>query len=185
MVVERGLVEHCAPTLAAMKTGSLFNAVHGGAEEIEQQVAELNRQLGPRGVQVEIVRRGQLGSLIYVFRPSQLEQALACPAVCAFLAQFGYGDTGEVAPAVCRLCQRLRGSEDFPHEIGIFLGYPLEDVEAFIRHGGRNCKCTGCWKVYHNEEEALRRFGQFKKCAQVYRRCWERGRSVEELTVAS
>lgn len=185
MLVEKGLVDHCAPTLASLKTGSLFNAVHDGAEEVEQQVAELNRQLGPRGIRMEIVRRGRLGSLIYVFRPKQLERELACPAVCAFLSQYGYGDTGEVAPAICRLCQRLRGGEDFPHEIGVFLGYPLEDVRAFIDNGGKNCKCTGCWKVYYNEEEAQRRFSQFKKCSEVYRRCWERGRSVEELTVVS
>ena len=36
----------------------------------------------------------------------------------------------------------------FPHEIGIFLGYPLADVAGFIRNKGRNCKCIGTWKVY-------------------------------------
>lgn len=185
MVVERGLVNHCAPTLASLKTGSLFNAVHGAEEAVEQQVEELNRQLGPRGIRMEIVRRGQLGSLIYVFRPKHLGEELSRPAVSEFLSRYGYEEDGEVENAVCRLCQRLRGSRDFPHEIGVFLGYPLEDVQSFIDNGGKNCKCTGCWKVYHNEEEAQRRFDQFKKCSEVYRRCWEQGRSVEKLTVAS
>ena len=37
---------------------------------------------------------------------------------------------------------------DFPHEIGVFLGYPLEDVVGFIRHRGKCFTCCGCWKSY-------------------------------------
>ena len=82
------------------------------------------------------------------------------------------------------LGQRLAMGEEFPHEIGLFLSYPLEDVEGFIENGGKNSKCTGCWKVYCNEKEAERRFSQFDKCARVYRQLWAQGRPLEKLTVA-
>lgn len=183
MVLEKGLVSHCAPTLASLKTGSLFNFFHETEESLKWQVEEWNRQLTPKGVCVTVLRRGQRGSLIYVFRPKQLKRDLSRPCVAAFLARYGYQDTA-VEPALERLCRRLEQEEGFPHEIGLFLGYPLEDVEGFIVNGGKNSKCTGCWKVYCNEEEALRRFTQFKKCAQVYQRLWEQGKSVEQLTVA-
>lgn len=40
--------------------------------------------------------------------------------------------------------------EDFPHEMGILLGYPVEDVEGFIINNGKNELYTGYWKVYDN-----------------------------------
>jgi len=83
------------------------------------------------------------------------------------------------------LQERLRSSSDFPHEIGLFLGYPLEDVRGFIENAGQNCKCTGCWKVYCNECETVKLFMKYKKCKDIYTKLFEnRGRSVWELTVA-
>ena len=70
-------------------------------------------------------------------------------------------------------------------EIGLFLGYPLGDVAGFIRNRGKNCKCSGCWKVYCNELEAQKRFAQIQKCRQVYTRLWTQGRSLWQLTVAA
>ena len=49
---------------------------------------------------------------------------------------------------------RLRRESDFPHEVGLFLGYPPRDVEGFIREKARRAKCTGAWKVYGDEEAA-------------------------------
>ena len=55
---------------------------------------------------------------------------------------------------------RLRRESDFPHEVGLFLGYPPRDVEGFIREKARRAKCTGAWKVY-GDEEAARKGGFF------------------------
>lgn len=49
----------------------------------------------------------------------------------------------------------------FPHEIGIFLGYPAGDVTEYIRNNGENYILCGYWKVYHNAEEAQRIFDLF------------------------
>ena len=95
----------------------------------------------------------------------------------------GYGGLN-VEKAVARLKERLAQSDGFPHEIGVFLGYPLGDVIGFIENGGKNCKCVGCWKVYCNECEAKKTFEKFKKCTGIYRRLYETGKSVLQLTVA-
>jgi len=183
MHLERGLVQHCAPTLASLKTGSLFTLFPQSHQALEQQIRAWNSQLEPKGVRVPLLRQGKRGALIYVYRPRQLQRDMDRPCVQAFLGRYGYEETGETY-VIDRLRQRLGESGQFPHEIGLFLGYPLEDVEGFIANDGKNSKCTGCWKVYCNEEEALRRFGQFKKCADVYWRLWNQGRTVEKLTVA-
>ncbi|MPN31536.1 hypothetical protein SDC9_179010 [bioreactor metagenome] len=45
-----------------------------------------------------------------------------------------------------------------PHELGIFLGFPLEDVKEFITNPYKECLLCGYWKVYHNKEKALKTF---------------------------
>ena len=79
----------------------------------------------------------------------------------------------------------MNSSKTFPHEIGVFLGYPLEDVIGFIKNSGQNSICTGCWKVYYNECEALKLFKRYKKCREVYQRLFKQGKTVLQLTVAA
>ena len=47
---------------------------------------------------------------------------------------------------LARLIERLKDADEFPHEIGLFLGYPPEDVEGFIQEPNGQ-KYTGIWKV--------------------------------------
>ena len=84
-----------------------------------------------------------------------------------------------------RFAEYKEGRQPFPHEMGVFLGYPLGDVIGFIKNAGQNCKCVGCWKVYCNECEAERTFARYKKCSEIYRRLWNQGRTVMQLTVAA
>ena len=44
----------------------------------------------------------------------------------------------------------LQKEQLFPHEIGVFLGYPPEDVKAFIKQNGKGAVLCGYWKVYSN-----------------------------------
>ncbi len=68
------------------------------------------------------------------------------------LKELGYkSDNADLC--VVRLINRVRSSAEFPHEIGIFLGYPPEDVRGFIENSAKKCKCNGCWKVYGNEKK--------------------------------
>lgn len=56
----------------------------------------------------------------------------------------------------------------FPHEIGLFLGYPAHDVAAFIKFGGKNFYLCRHWKVYHDMENTSMKFRQIdeaRSCA--------------------
>lgn len=56
----------------------------------------------------------------------------------------------------------------FPHEMGIFLGYPVEDVEGFIQNNGRNSLYTGYWKVYKNVPAKIRLFERFEQVRESF-----------------
>lgn len=81
------------------------------------------------------------------------------------------------------LVRRLNRGEDFPHEIGLFLGYPAEDVSGFIRHGARCAKCVGTWKVYGDEESARKKFALYQKCTRLYCEAYRKHNNLDRLLV--
>ena len=183
IMLEDYLIEYCSPTLAALKPANLFNYEFTSCEELEGQLAEWNKKLSDKGIAITVLRRNEKTALVYVYRPSRLRRELERSDVCAFLKGCGYSRF-DVTHALECLRSHLALNDVFPHEIGVFLGYPLDDVKAFICNGGRNCKCVGCWKVYGNEKEAAQTFARFKKCSSIYSKLWNGGRSVRQLTVA-
>lgn len=183
MPMEQSLITHCSPTLASLKLASLFGYAYGTETELEKNVAYWNGQMEEKGIRLTVLKKEEHRALIYVYRPSQLEERLRCGGIKSFLEPYGY-DGEDAVQAIGRLRERLWQCGGFPHEIGIFLGYPLEDVEGFIRNTGKNYCFCGLWKVYGDREAAEKLFGKYKKCTDVYLRLWSRGRSVRQLTVA-
>ena len=183
-MLERYLVEHCSPTLASIKTANLFTFTYHSSEEVTQYIEDWNKKFQPKGVSITILGNRNQKALLYVYRPEKLNADLKRRGVPEFLQQYGYKEfTAEYGIEVLK--SKFAKSEVFPHEIGLFLGYPLDDVIGFIENAGKNSKCSGCWKVYCNECETMKLFSQFKKCKDVYLRLFLQGkRSVLQLTVA-
>lgn len=185
MSIEKYLIDHCASTLASLKLANMFNVDYDNEQELFENLRRWNHELNRKGVYVTILglrKAGRRTALVYVYRAAALAKKLEEPSTAEFLRAYGY-DGGSVAKSLSVLRKHMR-KEDFPHEIGVFLGYPLDDVKGFIENEGKNCVCSGCWKVYCNKTEAEKMFCKFKKCRMVYRQMWEQGRSVQQLTVA-
>ena len=180
--MDHALIEFCSPTLASLKVGSLFNYAYTSTEQLYQELNRLNTALREKGVTLLLLRRKGGRALIYLYRPAQLALLLACPRIQSFLREQGYSSF-VASEALEQLRARL--GDTFPHEIGIFLGYPLEDVAGFIRCQGCGYKCAGLWKVYGDEEEARKQFALFERCRQMYRTLWQAGRSVQQLTISA
>lgn len=183
-MLEKYLIEHCAPTLASIKTASLFCLPLIAERELEHQIQLWNGCFAEKGLFLTVLSRKGGRALVYVCRRAHLERDLQKRGVASFLAQYGYLCV-ELDAALARLKQRLGEQDGFPHEIGIFLGYPLGDVIGFIQNEGRNCKCAGCWKVYCDAHEAGKIFARYRKCREIYARLWRGGKSIVQLTVAA
>lgn len=177
------IVRHCSPTLAGMKTGNMFTCVFTDVSEMRECIRCWNRRLGKKGLRVLPLRVRNNRALVYVYRPAKLSCDLKHYTACRLLQERGYGME---TPSRCisQLRKRLGDCEDFPHEIGLFLGYPPEDVCGFIENK-EDCKCVGCWKVYNDVEAAQKVFAKYKKCTHVYCAQHAQGKSIERLTVAS
>ena len=181
-MLERAIIDHASPTLARLKLGNLFN--HGMGTDFPAEFAALGRELADKGVTMMILKAVNGKALIYIYRSADLEKVLMCEDVRQLLRACGYSRF-DVSGALDTLKVRLNDIDAFPHEIGVFLGYPLEDVVGFIENGGRNCLSCGCWKVYANECAALEAFARFEKCKSVYQRLFASGCPLSKLTVAA
>lgn len=183
-MLERCLIEHCSPTLACIKTANLINISYSDEASYQQELDGLNEQLGAKGVSIITLRKRQGRALIYICRKKRLAEDLKKQGVEEFLRDCGYEDIS-VEGALETLKRRLAEDESFPHEIGIFLSYPLGDVLGFIENAGKNSKCIGCWMVYCNVCQAQKIFASYKRCKEVYMKLWNEGKSVMQLTVAA
>ena len=153
--MQEALIHFAAPTLGGIKSGNIFTFK---GNNIDEQ--------------------------IYVYRPKFLERDFSDGRVAEFMSQYGY-NTEDSKKAVERLKERIRQLEDFPHEIGLFLSYPIEDVLGFIENRGKNYILNGYWKVYGNEEEARKSFFKYRKCTDVYHKLFMGGTPIEKLVRAA
>lgn len=180
---EEMIVRHCAPTLAGLKTGNMFTSPFEDRNALWNSVLYWNGRLSEKGICVLPLCCNRGRALVYCFRPKRLSMDLQDSAARSLLADFGYMDK---RPLKCiqQLMRRLREDGDFPHEIGLFLGYPPADVKGFIENGAQNFKCVGHWKVYGDEQAARKKFEIYDKCTRIYCEQWTKGRNIERLTVA-
>lgn len=180
---EELVIRHCSPTLAGIKTGNLFTCRFEQKEEINREIRKLNRILVKKGLRVLPLRFSGDRALIYIYRPLRLTKDLKDHTACRLLKERGYIPE-DIDQCIVHLVERLKENEEFPHEIGLFLGYPPEDVCGFIEHKEEGCKCTGCWKVYGDVDAAQKEFTKFKKCTDIYCTQYAKGKTIERLTVA-
>lgn len=183
MSLEPYLIEQCAPTLASIKTANLFRVPYPSEPELQGSMDDMRDALASKGIFLETLKKDAGHALLYLYRRERLRRDLGKEEVAEFLRRNGYMDCSPET-AVRRLKERFAKNQDFPHEVGLFLSYPLTDVIGFIENKGRNCKYCGFWKVYGDERAARKKFAQYRKCQEIYRRRYAEGTPLWRLTVA-
>lgn len=177
------LVRQCAPTLAGIKTGNIFCTAYEEKQALYAQIRSINQRLGKKGLCLVPLRCREGKALLYLYRPEKLRHDLKNEQALDMLTREGYRAENP-GQCVARLTRRLRDRAEFPHEIGLFLSYPPEDVRGFIEHNAKDFKLSGLWKVYGDEAYARAAFAKYKTCTNLYARRWQQGSTLDELAVA-
>ena len=150
---------------------------------VSELLRTYERGLSPWGVRATGLgwRDGRL--MLLVWRPGQVRDALLAGPARALLSRAGLGPEPEAAlrGLVGRLRSYYAGRGGFPHEVGLVLGYPPEDVEGFIADGGRGAVACGRWQVYGDPLAARRRFEELGRRERDVRRLYAEGVPVREL----
>lgn len=153
---------HTAPTLLGIKCASLFS-LSSTEFDIDSHSEYFNRKAAAKGLKCKVLCSCMERRLVLIYNEKLLEKRLADISVHSLLAEYGYSQLS-FEECISRLGKRIAECESFPHEIGIFLDYPVEDVRGFIANQGENFKICGAWKVYGSVEKARRTFANYDKC---------------------
>lgn len=156
------VASQCAPVLKGIKVSNLITVSPGTWPQVQAY-------LGRSSVICVSLYADKNKEILFLYRSEMLEQLLKQDKVRRFLQQYGYA-TSHISDILSRLRQRYQRyadmGEEFPHELGVLLEYPVEDVEGFIHNRGRNCLMTRYWKVYHNQMRAERIFRLYDKARE-------------------
>lgn len=184
MSFEETLVYYCAPTLTGLKSASMVSfSVKTEADEkvLKSTLSSYKSCFKCKGILFMELARQREHVLILFYRPKILKILFNSPQVREMLQQYDYPSTDELKKLLIHLKQRIAHCQSFPHEIGLFLGYPPKDVLSFIEHHGQDYLCCGYWKVYHNEDSARKLFASYAKCTKHGWKIIKSGGSIESV----
>ncbi len=160
--IEHTLAVHSAPALLDIKCANLISVSID-----ESDMYDYRQEFESRSkLRMRVLCQCRERQLLYVYHETLLAMQLSQPEIRAFLTQYGYTEDMNLQQMLGTLASRMQ-CERFPHEIGIFLGYPLADVQGFIENNGKNCLLCGCWKVYNDPESARRTFANYDRCREI------------------
>lgn len=159
---EKLLAYHCAPCLMGLKPANLISCgLDAGL--LEQQIQEFHESLSSYPIRIKLLYHPKSRKMLFIYNIKLLEQDIFNENTREFLKDYGYPCDGNLDEMLEFLSSRIKESKEYPHEIGVFLGYPLDDVIGFIHNHGKNYKACGYWKVYSNENSTKQLFDEFTK----------------------
>lgn len=178
------LALHCAPTLMGMKPSNLISVSKDNFPNWRNLFSLYSNQFRSKGISLFICCNCQKKILLLVYRENLLQPYLNSTSVQNFLFSYGYPKEKTVDTYLTHLKKKMKHS-DFPHEIGVFLGYPISDVTGFIHHKGSNYKLCGYWKVYGDPSHRKILFSEYTKCRELLLPLVASGNSILEHITAS
>ncbi len=153
-----------APTAEGQKPSSLitFNSTNRNLHKLWNQYKYLFAN--DASIQYYEIKNEADHTLVLFYNPEMLYDTIFQAANIEFLKRFQYNETMTLDESLALLKERF--ADVCPHEIGIFLGFPQEDVKCFIEHKGQNCLLCGYWKVYTNVEHAKKTFHAYDQAKE-------------------
>ena len=175
------LAIHCAPILSGSKAANIMTVtVH--------EFDRIGYLLQGTGIRYRFLKTKGNKGILYLYREKRLRQYLEQEEIQEFLSEFGY-DEVNIAKMLNLLSKRIRMYNDqdavFPHEIGVFLEYPLGDVKGFLANEGKNFMYSGYWKVYQDLQGAVRRFTQYDMERELTIQALMQGKTIREIVLAA
>ena len=173
------LAIHCSPILKGSKAANIMTVT---GKEYER----IGYLLKDTGISSRFIKaKGDTG-ILYLYRKDLLTEYLFSEEIQYFLTDFGYhclSLNAMLDSLSDRIVMYNDGELSFPHEIGVFLEYPLLDVKGFLKNNGKNFIYSGYWKVYGNVNETIGKFRQYDKERNDTIRDIAAGKSIRDIVM--
>lgn len=175
--IENQIVLQCAPLIVGLRISSLFIISKGNLKQI-------HGLLGKSQICYYVFYLTEERAVILLYHRHRLEDYLGQTEVRDFLRKRGY-PLIRLEDILQEFRRRYRhyctGMGDFPHELGLILGYPIEDVKGFIRYKGKNPLYAGYWKVYTNVPAKKELFHMFELAKEMLVEFLRNGIDIQDI----
>lgn len=175
--IEIQLALQCAPLITGLKVSNLL-IISKGNEEVVKRI--LNRT----GISYYRLIQTRTKTTFLLFRRNELEEFLSDENVRNVLMKAGYKSL-QIDKILRTFSLRyeayIQGDKSFPHEMGLLLGYPVEDVVGFVENNGKNFLYSGYWKVYENQKAKVKLFDKYKVAEETLIHLLSNGLSMSDI----
>lgn len=172
---EKCLIFYGAPTLVNLKVASLYH-IDMAKAEMDYWIDYYNPLLSQKNMCLYRFTRKQRG-LLFLYHKQKLWHLLNHDKIKKMFMNYHYNCLSVETILQC-LQKRLQETE-FPHEIGLLLGYPLQDVVSFI--DGKPCLVIGYWKVYGHLKSCQKTFWKYQRCTNELMNRFSKGMTLEKI----
>lgn len=178
--LEVKIANQCAPVLAGIKPSNMLVLEN-------KHIRDVVRVLEGTGLFWRCLYAGEEKNIWLLYRKEAMEEIVGGKEQMLFLKEWGYKED-TLERMLIKFSQRFRQYRKdknlpFPHEMGVFLGYPMADVKGFIKYEGKNYLYCGYWKVYENVEERKELFRTYEEIRKVFVEEARKGKNLWQITM--
>ncbi|KJS80778.1 MAG: hypothetical protein JM58_18305 [Peptococcaceae bacterium BICA1-8] len=159
-----------SPTILGVKPAEILNVKLGSLDKCRRCFQGLGEFEFIEIKDFPNISRRQL----FFYHKTCLEEVLTQKAIQKFLQQLGYPFSFNMELYLDILIAKLQ-SCIFPHEIGVFLGYPLKDVLGYMGLTSLKLVDVKGWQYYGNGNLSILQYKKFCKAREVFRCFLEKG----------
>lgn len=161
----------CAEVLAGVKPANLISIVNRNqlcGRNLYHLWQSHHEELATRlpDLTIRVLQTRERATLLLCYNNDQLKRHLAHAGIRTLLHKAGYEADSSIEALLVELSRRIENNGSFPHEIGLFIGYPAKDVAAFMGLIKLPFTCQCLWRIYGNPDQSLGLAEQFRCCRQ-------------------
>ncbi len=179
MSFDQIMIHYSAPTLCGIKPANLFSIKKTVFSK--KRFKQWRMIFDTHGISTVTVKISAETVVVLVYNVSLLERILNDTLTHSYLHDKGYKNCSDLYSVVKRIIKRMKTGISFPHEVGVILGYPVEDVIAFEKNKGRECKFCGCWKAYSDVENARKCQCRYRMCSCMCKQLFDEGYTIRQI----
>lgn len=175
--IEMQLALQCAPLIAGLKISNLL-IISETNDSIFEEIVEKT------DISVYKLLNYQGKTVYLLYREAEVIEFLQSERTKGVFIKEGYDSLllNDILHSFQKRYERYRVAGGvFPHEMGLLLGYPIEDVIGFMENDGDNFLCSGYWKVYERPQEKQILFQKFEYARESLIRLISCGVSMKEI----
>ena len=156
------IIKQIGPVILGSKPAEIVN-IPGDSDDKKTKLQEIESFFDNcLRVTYKIITTKDNGKRVLFINEKAMKDCLSNKKTKNFLNFLGYSKDSTFEEYIDELSARLESNE-FPHEIGIFLGYPLKDVLGFMGYSKKECACIRGWRVYGDKEISMEVYNRFKQ----------------------